>query len=441
VWVYGSNKRTSQARAGLIVSAPHVTHLNTRDSFQVSALPHAHIPTGVSALMVKNYAQHGTVPREYAIIAGVPFSEIFAQDIAVGMLRRSIMTDQVSHAYLFLGPEGIGKRTTALAYAKALNCTDDTARASGDFCNNCRSCRMITVGNHPDVRLLTPETTGEKTVISIDAIRTKSGENPTHPLPLREDAQLKPLEGRHKVYILDPANRPGLQEDAGNALLLTLEEPPPHVVIILISSRPSAVLSTLVSRCQPVRFHLAPHEATLQALQRCETLTTEQQQSLAGMADGRIGWALTVAGNSQILETRRLLLEEIDRLLPAGPPAALRLAETLHRLAAISGSAGEEDEDDAKARTTSDRAARRNLPGMLDVVATWWRDLLVDELGQPEMRINIDCAAALDRHRGRLSPTLLRSGLQTIMQTKRLIERNANIDLALECMWMAILGE
>ena len=240
------------------------------------------------------------------------------------MLRRSLVEDQVSHAYIFLGPEAIGKRTTALAYAKALNCTDETAHAAGDFCDACRSCRMITLGQHPDVRLLTPETTGGKTVIPIDAIRTKVGENPPHPLPLREDAQLKPMEGRYKVYILDPANRPGLQEDAGNALLLTLEEPPPHVVLILISSRPSAVLPTLVSRCRPMRFGLVSREAILTALRRQDNLTTEQATAIAGMASGRIGWALSVAADPQILERRQALLEEVDR--PAARRATRRAA-------------------------------------------------------------------------------------------------------------------
>ena len=172
-------------------------------------------------------------------------------------------------------------------------------------------------------------------MIPIDAIRTKSGEAPSHPLPLREDAQLKPMEGRYKVYILDPANRPGLQEDAGNALLLTLEEPPTHVVLILISSRPSAVLPTLVSRCRPIRFHLAPRETILQVLTDLGALPPEQAQAIAGMAEGRLGWALSCAGNPRVLEARRALLDEIDRLLPAGRPAALRLAEHMHAPRAV----------------------------------------------------------------------------------------------------------
>ncbi|MHB9134078.1 MAG: DNA polymerase III subunit [Armatimonadota bacterium] len=370
----------------------------------------------------------------------MPFSNIIAQDTAIGVLRRSITEEQVGHAYLFMGPEGIGKRTSALAFAKALNCQNDEARATVDYCDACRSCRMITLGQHPDVRLLTPETTGGKTVIPIDAIRTRIGESPSHPLPLREDAQLKPLEGRHKVYILDPANRPGFQEDAGNALLLTLEEPPPHVVIILISSRPSAMLPTLVSRCQPVRFSLAPREAVLTTLAGLDSIDPAQTTAIAGMAAGRVGWALSVATNSNALEIRRALLEEIDRLMPAGRPASLRLAETLHRLAVTTEIATADGEEaDPKARTTNDRLARRMLPELLDIVATWWRDLLVSELGQSAMRINADCGAMLDRHTGRLPAAHLRHGLQTIMQTKRLIERNANIDLALERMWMAIL--
>ncbi len=354
------------------------------------------------------------------------------------MLQRSLQADQIAHAYLFYGPEGIGKRTTALAYAKALNCTDPEARAAGDFCGACRSCRMIIAGTHPDVRLLTPETTGGKTVIPIDAIRTKIGESSPHPLPLREDAYLKPLEGRYKVYILDPANRPGLQEDAGNALLLTLEEPPPHVVIILISSRSSAMLPTLVSRCRPVRFSLAAREDVLLALQARNAVAPEQAQAIAGMAAGRMGWALAMAENPSVLDARRALLEELDRLLPAGRPAALRLAEVLHKLAAAADIPTDGDDDEGKGRG-ADRVARQRLPELIDVVASWWRDLIVGALGQPEMRINADFAAALDRHTGRIPLDALRTGLHTIMQTKRLIERNANIDLALERMWIAVL--
>jgi DNA polymerase III subunit delta' len=369
----------------------------------------------------------------------MPFSDILAQDLAVHWLQRALRAEQVGHAYLFSGPEGIGKRTTALALAKALNCTDEAARAAADFCGVCRSCRLIALGQHPDVRLLTPETTGSKTVIPIDAIRARVGENPPHPLPLREDARLMPLEGRTKVYIIDPANRPGLQEDAGNALLLTVEEPPPHVVIILISSRPSAVLPTLVSRCLPVRFRLAPQEAVRAALVARTALAPEQATAVAGMAAGRLGWALALAGHPAALEARQMALEHIDRLLPAGRPAALRLAEMLRSLAVATDLGGGEESGDAKSRPSPDRIARRSLPELLDVVASWWRDLLLTKHGRRDLRTNLDFAEALDRGAAHFSEAELRDGLRIITETKRLLERNANLDLALERLWMRIL--
>jgi DNA polymerase-3 subunit delta' len=371
----------------------------------------------------------------------MPFGHILAQDQVITLLRKSICDAQVSHAYLFFGPDGVGKRTVALAFAKALNCLSPEAQATGDFCGQCHACRLITVGNHPDVRLLTPETTGGKTVIPIDAIRTKIGEAQAHPLPLREDAQLKPLDGRTKVYIIDPANRPGLQEDAGNALLLTLEEPPPHVAIILISARPTAMLPTLVSRCQPVRFRLAPREAIREALLALGTLEEPQVVAIEGMAAGRLGWALAVAANPGVLEARRLVLEELAQLLPSGRLGALRLAETLHTLAAGTDNGEvEEGKGDGKGRMSTDRVSRRNLPELLDVVASWWRDLLVCQLGQSHMRINADFSDTLERHVGRFTPAQLRDALAVTMRAKRLIERNANIDLTLERMCMQVLG-
>ncbi len=369
----------------------------------------------------------------------MPFKDIYGQEMTVTWLQRSILDNQVGHAYLFAGPEGIGKRTLALAYARALNCTDEEAQYTGDFCGHCRSCRMIELGQHPDVRLLTPETCGGKTVIPIDAIRTKVGESPSHPLPLREDAQLRPMEGRFKVYIIDPANRPGLQEDAGNALLLTLEEPPSYVVMILISSRPSAVLPTLVSRCRPVRLQLAPREVVEQALRIHGDISEEQIIAIAGMAAGRVGWALSVGTNPEALHTRHSLLEGVGKYYALGRRSALRAAEMLHTLATGVDLSADTTTDDAKARTTADRQVRRNLPELLDITASWWRDMLLVEMGQGDMIINLDFTADLKHNAGRHTTTELRQGLQTILKTKRLIERNVNIDLALESMWMNIL--
>ncbi len=373
----------------------------------------------------------------------MPFSDIIGQDNTIAWLQRAIVEGTVGHALLFYGPEGCGKKVSALSFAKALNCLDEEHRAKGDFCDTCRACNLINKGNHPDVRLFTPATTGGKTVIPIDAIRTKNGESPTHPLPLREDAQLKPMEGRTKVYILDPANRPGLQEDAGNSLLLTLEEPPNHVVIILISSRPNAVLPTLVSRCRPVRFNLSPRDAVRGALTKhAAELDDITAEAITGMAAGRVGWAISVAKNPAVLETRRKLLDAIMSYLPRGRRSALKMAKIMHDLssaAEIMIDSDGEEEKGSKKGPSEDQVRRRNMPELLDIVATCWRDLMICALGKPAVLINTDYADKIQAISGKISADDLRTGLREIMRTKLHIERNANIDLSLERLWMTIL--
>jgi DNA polymerase-3 subunit delta' len=372
----------------------------------------------------------------------MPFSDIIGQDNTVAWLQRAIVEGTVGHALLFYGPEGCGKKVTAMSFAKALNCLDEEHQAKGDFCDVCRACNLINRGNHPDVRLFTPATTGGKTVIPIDAIRTKSGESPTHPLPLREDAQLKPMEGRTKVYVLDPANRPGLQEDAGNSLLLTLEEPPNHVVIILISSRPNSVLPTLVSRCRPVRFNLSPRDAVRSALAKnapeIDDITAE---AITGMAAGRVGWAIAVAQNPAVLKTRKELMDAIMSYLPRGRRSALKLAKIMHDLSSAAEILIEpgEEEKGSKKGPTDDQIRRRNMPELLDIVAACWRDLMICTMGEPTILLNTDYEEQIRGITGKISLTDLRTGLHEIMRTKLHIERNANIDLSLERLWMTIL--
>jgi len=136
---------------------------------------------------------------------------------------------------------------------------------------------------------------------------------------------------------------------------------------------------------------------------------------------------------------RSELFAEIDRLFAAGRSAALLLSEQIQLMAVANGFSQEAQEDDAKVTITADQQLRKNLPDVLDLLASWWRDLLVTALNQPEMRLNRDCADMFDRHCGSASQEQLSKALQQIMLTKRLIERNANIDLALNNMCMLIL--
>ena len=362
------------------------------------------------------------------------FQSIIGQDHVVKQLKRGIISGEVSHALLFLGQESVGKRMTAIAYAKALNCLDDNSRKEGDFCDYCRSCQLINLMQHPDVRLFTPETTGDKTVISIDAIRTKSGETPPHPLPLREDVALKPLEGRTKVYIIDPANRPGLQEEAGNALLLTLEEPPQNVVIILISSRPNYVLPTLVSRCHPVKFNLIKTEDILKKVMAESVSKNEvEAQIIASIANGKLGFALDMAKNPYLLALRKEFTGELFRLAPVGTGAAITLSAITREIASKIELHERENE-------STDMKTRRNLPIIFDIILAIWRDLmLLKEGGSQKLVLNIDLMEDMEELARKYDAEKIYTAVDAVNRTKRYIERNSNIDLTLENMWSNIL--
>jgi DNA polymerase III subunit gamma/tau len=167
------------------------------------------------------------------------FSELVGQDHVVLALRNAVRDDRVVHAYLFSGPRGCGKTSSARILAKALNCENLDA---GEPCGVCDSCRSIEAGTSYDVHELDAASNN-----GVDAMRD-----------LVERTALG-TAGRRKVYILDEVHM--LSKAAEAALLKTLEEPPAHVVFVLATTDPQKVSSTVASRCQPLEFHLLPTDA------------------------------------------------------------------------------------------------------------------------------------------------------------------------------------
>lgn len=153
----------------------------------------------------------------------------------ISQLRSSIVRGRLAHAYLFSGPTGSGKKETAKTLAKILNCELKGA----DSCGLCSSCKKIENNSHPDVRWILPG--GDSDSIKIEDIRN-----------LQREISMKPYEGRYKVYTIIDADT--MTEEAANCLLKTLEEPPGDALLILTSSNIKMLLSTIVSRCQVVKF-------------------------------------------------------------------------------------------------------------------------------------------------------------------------------------------
>lgn len=179
--------------------------------------------------------------------AGDVFKSVQGQDAALGLLTAALEAGRVPHAYIFSGPVGVGKKTTARALSAALLCA--APRGPAAPCGDCPSCRKIDSGAHPDLlwvdftyqAALLKEEPEKQRSLKIDTVRR-----------MEASLRLKPLEGKVKVAVLTPAD--ALVEAAAHALLKLVEEPPPGTHLVLITEEAGALLPTLRSRCQRVRF-------------------------------------------------------------------------------------------------------------------------------------------------------------------------------------------
>jgi DNA polymerase-3 subunit delta' len=243
----------------------------------------------------------------------MPFSEICGQERPVAALRRAWAAGRLAQGYCFAGPPGVGKRTTALALAQAANCLAPLREGADapDACGRCRACVRIAAGQHPDVAILTPAE--DKTVITIEQIRD-----------LAARAGMRAYEGSTQIWILDPAER--MSEEAANAFLKTLEEPTGARLFILLTGAFTALLPTIRSRCQEVRF-TPLDEAHLRTILERRGRPPDEAAAAAAAAGGSAERALD-PNLADLREAHGRLVAEVWRALDS-VPAVLDQAERL----------------------------------------------------------------------------------------------------------------
>lgn len=219
----------------------------------------------------------------------IHWDEVVGQEHVKDVLRPALERGRIGHAYLFSGPRGVGKTTTARLIAMTVNCDDATAVKP---CGVCESCRMVIQGRHPDV-------------LEIDAASNNSVEDVRD---LREKVALQPMRGTNKVYILDEAHM--MSKSAFNALLKTLEEPPAHAVFILATTEPERLPPTILSRCQHYRFRRL---SVAEIAGKLEGIATREGVN----ADKRALDLIARASDGAMRDGESLL----ERLLASGEPA------------------------------------------------------------------------------------------------------------------------
>jgi len=227
------------------------------------------------------------------------FSEIKAQERAVDILKVSVSESRVAHAYLFLGPNGVGKHSAAIEFAKLINC----ASGKKDNCTTCSSCIKIEKNTHPDIFIISAEK-GER-IISIDKIRELSAR-----------LSLKPFEARYKIVIIDAQS---LNEEASNALLKILEEPGSDIVFMLIAVNINALLDTIASRCHIVRFRPLSRSDVIDILSTDYDIDEKEAGFLADLSGLNIKKALLLRQQDALL-WKNGVIDEFNSNMPLSGP-------------------------------------------------------------------------------------------------------------------------
>jgi len=328
------------------------------------------------------------------------FKDIYGHEKQILVLQNAALRNRLSHAYLFHGMEGIGKRTVAEIFAKALNC--ETREASGkgivvrdgdfDSCDNCPSCFKADRKNHSDIVAIKAD--GQ--FIRVKEIRD-----------LQEQMKFAPLEGKMRIFIMADADRMNII--SANALLKTLEEPSRSNLLILLTSSPHQLPLTILSRCQPVRFNPLQRDTVASFLQDRLSMEAERARSIASSSGGSIGKALEMNDDSYM--TRRDEILQIILTDHSKDPL---------KFPSMVNSFGQERED---------------IADRLNILLTGYRDALIyKEMGDDQQLINQQCTEVVKSVARGLSGKEILQNIRNVDWAMHAIDRNANKKLTLEVM-------
>ncbi|MFT9850286.1 DNA polymerase III subunit delta' [Aneurinibacillus sp. REN35] len=317
------------------------------------------------------------------------WSEYTTQRQVAELLHRSMQHNRLSHAYLFVGPKGAGKKKMAQHLVKAIFCLQQ----NGDSCGKCKNCRLIEEGNHLDVHWVEPDK---------NIIRMKQIED------LQKKFAYRAAESSHKVYIMEEADK--MNQEATNRLLKFLEEPPQGVVAILLTSNIHDLLPTILSRCQILHFNAPSPEAIAKLLEQ-EGVRPGLARASAHIAND-IDGARTLCQTESFAQVRSLVIQLSEDIMERGAYALVTLHDKL-----------------LKQEKDPERIAL-----FLDLLLLWFRDLLLFLLGQESQITNNDQMEPIRKQALRISQRRLVDGMGTILVTKNRLTHYANLQLSLEDM-------
>jgi DNA polymerase III subunit delta' len=346
------------------------------------------------------------------------FNRIIGQERAKGILARALQHERIHHAYLFSGPEGVGKEAMAIEFAKALYCLAESEKP----CDQCQNCHRVAHFNHPDFLYIFPAPKSisveeEREILDGLAqepyMRRQLWANPTIGIDrireLRRVSVLKPLE-MYRVVVIAQVDK--MTAEAANALLKILEEPPANMYLLLTTSRPQAVLPTISSRCQEVRFSMLTDQHIEEDLRQRKNVPAESARMIARIAQGDYGRALELLEDE--VEERRSNVIELLRVALRDPLAQIEYVEQ-----------------------TLGRYDKRMVKDLLSLVLIWFRDVLIWRFGAAqglavdEHMVNADRLEVLNKFSGAFQSIEFDPIFQEVERSIELIDRNVQINLIL----------
>lgn len=316
------------------------------------------------------------------------FAELIGHAKPLESLRAALAHGRLHHAYLFVGPEGVGKHTVARALAQAVHCSEST----NDYCGRCAACASIMDGNHADVRAVQP--LAGKKEISIQQVRD-----------IERELRFRSFGGKRKIAIIDPAGL--MNVSAQNALLKTLEEPPENSLIILITPNAGGLLPTLRSRCLRLSFAPLPRAEVAAFLRAKHNVKPDTAESLAAISMGCIGSAVNL-DQQALIEKRRLWAGMLSALTSRDYQSAIAAAETL-------------------------AASRDEALEFLGWAQSWYRDILIHGVSRrPDELVNLDMLPQIEEQSARGGVDSALAALSQIGSASAGIQRNLNRRMVLE---------
>lgn len=323
------------------------------------------------------------------------FKDIIGHKKEIAHLEQAMKAGKVSHAYIFNGEKGAGKKTLADAFAMTLQCTGEGEKP----CGVCHSCKQAASGNHPDIIYLKHE---KPNSIGVEDIRTQ----------LTGDIQIRPYNGKYKIYIIQDAEKMTVQ--AQNAILKTIEEPPEYAIILLLTANDQVFLDTIRSRCVTLNLKPVSDERVKEYLMENLQVPDYQADICAAFAQGNIGKAIRLASSEDFASIKA---------------SAMQLVRN----------AGKMEVSDLIDYVKEVQEYKVTISDYLDILALWYRDMVYFKATK-----DFDGIIFKDEIRTIRDTVKMCSyeGVEEVMKAienaKTRLNANVNFDLTMELLFLVV---